>query len=100
MSLRDIRSQASTLTKMVDEFVAFVESDNAEKNALLNKKMKLLATLEEREKNLSSAEEGMKKERMLISKEQEALSTRQKQIEVKEQDLNKKIKRVNELLQS
>lgn len=98
MILQDIRSKATELTKMIDDFVSEVSKDIDEKEAILTNKMKEYATLGEREKKLVLQEESFDKERALLKKEQEVLSEKQRKLELKEQDLERKIQKVNELM--
>jgi|SRR3990167_770018 len=99
MTLQEIRSKANELTKMVDGFVSEAEKGLQEKEVILDRKIKEYATLNEREKNLLSQEDGMVKERALLKKEQEALNDKQRKLDLKEDELEKKIRKVNELMQ-
>ena len=98
ITLQEIRMRANELTKMVDNFVAEAEKDLNERKAILDKKIKEYALLNEREKNIAHQEEGVSKDRVLLKKEQDALNEKQKRLELKEQELDKKIQRVNELM--
>lgn len=99
MTLQEIRSKANELTKMIDDFVVSVSKDLNEKEAVITNKIKEYATLGEREKKLSLQEESFAKERVLLKKEQDALNEKQRKLELKEQDLDKKIKKINDLMQ-
>lgn len=97
--IRDIRNQATELTKSIDSFVNDVSQKIEKEEKKLSEKMKEYALIDEKEKKVVELQERVKKERLLIEKEKEASRTRQKQLDIKENKLQENIKKVNELLE-
>lgn len=98
MTLQEIRSRATELTKMVDEFVNETDEAIKTRERELAKKIKEYAVLQEREKLLEKRAKELDKLEKATRLERENVSGRTEDLITKEKAFNAKRDRINKAI--